>query len=258
MLSRIVVAIDGSDLSREAFDYALALAAPAQLPVLLLHAREYHSPLVSDARRADQDLAHVSELIESCRNMASIRAVDLEVRIVDGPVLDLLAEAPTAGDLLAVGLKGRFKHTGIGSTTKWLLTNAAGPVMVVAGPPLRPVNRLVAVYDGAAASTRAVEVAIELSRSTSWPPTILVVPAHGVTLDAAVERAEQISDGAQVIVHPDDGRPEAVRIEAFADQLGHAMLVVAAYPDSWFHQLFLTNTTAHLLQNLGAPVIVVP
>lgn len=272
MIDRIVVAFDGSDLAREAFAYAAMLAKPASARVLAVHVLEPDPPplMAGDPALVDptpmiehrdrerkEEQAWAEGEFEEMKNLCEDRGVAFDSKIVSGTMLAELTDLASGSDLIAVGKKGRFARSGIGSTTSALIRSASGPVMIVSGP-MRPVNRALAVMDNSSASKRAVQEAREFAQQTGWPLTLLAAAGHGHSLSESLERAQQMAPEAQVIsLSEDEQSDEAKLIEHTAERDAYALLFMGAYAESWLHRLLFGSTTARVLSELGAPVVLV-
>jgi nucleotide-binding universal stress UspA family protein len=266
---RIVVAYDGSVLSREAFAYATMLAEASGARVHGLTVLEREPPprvVVSDSGDelhedvstaptpdAQRDLAR-SALDELERHCAG-RGIEFSSSVRYGGLLESLFGEAGQEDLIAVGMAGRFSDAGFGSTTRSLSLESPCPVLI-AGGPLRPVNRLLAVYDGAEQSRHAVEWSRDTAAQCGWPLSVLAV-AGAVPQDRALDEAEQLAPDAQIL-HPDgDAGTEADQIRGMASRASYALLVIGAYADSKAHQLLFGGTTGRVLKQVDAPVVLV-
>ena len=273
VLKRIIVAYDGSDDAREAFAYALMLAKASGVTIVGLHAME---PGVPPAVLADPmvgydvgpALAMQHEQIEAERAASKEALAELgeecvrrDIRYVErmstGRLIDVLTDEASASDIIAVGRKGRFVRSGFGSSTRALIERSPCPVLIVSGP-MRPLVRLLAVYDSSSESKRAVAFAEDLSTATGWPMSILAAAGHGHTLDEALQRAgENWPDAAIISLSEDEQRNEGRLIEHAASTNGYSLLVMGAYSESWLHKLFFGGATEHVLASVGAPVVLV-
>jgi len=133
----ILVAVDGSDNSISAFDFACAFAeAGTQITVVsvweftpsLFSDESFHFPrAIADARRRfDESMADLS---------GRCRRDDLVVdgRFIQGETREELAAGAAASDLLVVGARGRGAVSAalLGSVSTWLLHHVDVPVVVV-------------------------------------------------------------------------------------------------------------------------------
>ncbi len=276
MLKRIVVAFDGSELSREAFAYSELMAEAGDIDLEIVHLLEPIAPpvvgeplagvdvnpvLVADTAQAERDLveerAWAEQELRSIKQFCESRGRSCATTIEEGRLSHWLTRNTEPRDLIALGAKGRFKRSGFGSSTRALVKSAPCPVMVVACG-LKPVNRILAIYDGTEVSERAGVMARELAGQCGWPLSILAVTSKKLSIDDSLERAQMLSAEAQVISFGAVGASEAEQIEEAADHARHALVVIGAYPDSVFHQLFFGGTTGHVISHVDAPVILVP
>lgn len=274
MPDRVLVAHDGSDLAREAFACALAIASAAGIPILALHVIEatFPAPVLGDPLLAFDPAPLVGESPEERaarlkdrrawaeRTFALLRAecdkasVPFESRIEEGELVRTLQSVAAPGDILAIGKRGRFATAGLGSATRSLVRHASCPVLVV-GAPVRALTRVLAVFDGAQASRKALEVARSVARQTGWPLTVLACAAHGLTLDAAVDEARRLAPEGSTIPFARERDDETALLEQAAANAGLALLVMGAYPDSWLHELLFGSTAPKVLKSIGAPIL---
>jgi nucleotide-binding universal stress UspA family protein len=198
--------------------------------------------------------------VESFEEMAAEcgrRGFDFSSRIVAGFLVQVLSDEANATDLIVVGRKGRFAKSGFGSSTRALIEKSPCAVLVVSGT-MRPLVRALAVYDSSAESKRAVAFAEDLAERAGWPLTILAAKGHGHSLDEALHRAQEMAPEATVIsLSEEEQSDEGQLIEHAASKNGYALLVMGAYADSWLHRLFFGGTTEHVLESVGAPVVLV-
>lgn len=285
MIKRFVVAYDGSTFAREAFAYALMLAKQlgastgSPPPIHAVHVLE---PSIDAALLADPTIitdplmppvllspevlpdepsqrAEAERLLEELDDSCDSAGVPFTQSIQRGALIDTLIGIARPSDVLALGLKGRFRRAGIGSTTRSLVTHSPCPVLVVSGS-LSPINRVLAPYDGTVPSTRATIFARELAKQAAWPLTILAVPRDELSLEEAIEWSQQLAADANVITLSRALGSEAELIERTAGADPYALLVMGAYADGWFKDLFAAGggTTSHVLTHLKAPIILVP
>jgi nucleotide-binding universal stress UspA family protein len=273
MLSRIIVAFDGSEDAREAFANALLIAMATKSKIVGFYALE---PAVAPVAMADPTLGvdlgpaltFDNERIQAERQQAERALSSLEDEcgdkgvkfvpvIAHGRLLDAITEEAGADDLIAVGRKGRFARSGVGSTTRALVAHAPCPVMVVTGA-MRPIQRVMAIYDSGGESKKAVSFAADLAKAAGWPLSILAAAGRGYSLDEARERAAELAPDATVIsLGPDEQQDEAKLVEYAADRAGPSLLVMGAYTHSWVYNLLFGSVTAKVLEKVGGPVVLV-
>ncbi|MFY1632905.1 universal stress protein [Solwaraspora sp. WMMB335] len=136
----VIVGVDGSELSRQAVDYAAAAASLRGVELLAVHTWTHPpsigpgdmQPLVYDvdALQAEED-ALLAESVAGLRQ----RYPDLSVRrlTTQGRATKVLAEESADGQLLVVGARGRGGFAGLllGSVSNALLYQSRCPLVIV-------------------------------------------------------------------------------------------------------------------------------
>ncbi|MBX3358206.1 MAG: universal stress protein [Phycisphaeraceae bacterium] len=286
MITRIIVAYDGSEPSRAAFTSALGLAQGLGTRMLAVHLIE---PTIGAMLAAcpdvgldpmipamplppmimvteESDIREAQAQMEPLAKAAAAAGVAFESKVEQGTVEDWLLRTATVSDLMVVGMKGRFARSGVGSTTRALVTNASCPVMVHRGEGATP-KRLLGVFDGTPRAESAVGLTRSLAAKTGWPTTILAAARGKASLEENVARATALAGTLPVEGLPggsDAGSPgsavhESAAIQEAVSAKGGGYLVAGAYANSVFRDLFLRNPTSELLsaQAAGGPVILV-
>jgi nucleotide-binding universal stress UspA family protein len=281
MIQRIVVAYDGSEQARAAYDAALMLARAAGAGILAVYIDE---PDLAEALAVNPGMAldplappamapplviegegrlpdGLEDEFEALGHECRVAGIAYESRFGRGPLVDWLVREAQPTDMIAVGLKGRFARGGVGSTTRALATQAPCPVLVV-NRQLGPVNRVMTVFDGTGAAEAAVAFSIDLGRRANWPVTVLAMARGKVTLDRAMERAGSLAPDAQVLPLGDDRGSggdvwQAELIERATGKDRYALLVLGAYADSALKDVLLGSTTGHVLSHLGGAAVLV-
>lgn len=137
---RVVVGVDGSDLSTEATGYAFEQASGRGLGLTVLHAWNANvytsgvalSALVEpwDELVAEQDRI-TSQAV--ARWTETYPNVEVHTRVVQGRPVDVLVDASESAELVVVGSRGRggFRGLLLGSVSRSVLHRAPCPVAVV-------------------------------------------------------------------------------------------------------------------------------
>ena len=137
---RVVVGVDGSDVSSPAVDFAFRQAADtgAVLDAVLAWTGPVSTgpgdmlPLVYDAEAlAEENRVTLAESLAG--HMDKYPDVRVRPRVVRGRPASVLAEAARGAELLVVGSRGRggFRGLLLGSVSRAVLHRCAGPVAVV-------------------------------------------------------------------------------------------------------------------------------
>ena len=138
MISSIVVGVDGSAASAAAVRFAVDLAEAVGVGVVAVHAADLVERYRSGAASEQSFESDLREVVERdwCGPLRE-RGVRHSVVVRPEPPVDLLLEvASDAGALLVVGRRGAGlgDAEALGSTSRRLVSEAAGPVVVVGRP----------------------------------------------------------------------------------------------------------------------------
>ena len=115
MFDQILVAHDGSDNARKAFDAAVQLAARlgAQLRMICVEEEIPRHAEVIDELREEKDRAdsYFGQLAEQCRVRAAMHSVDLETVIAPGHAVRVIGDfvQQNSIDLLVIGFTGHSR-----------------------------------------------------------------------------------------------------------------------------------------------------
>ncbi len=137
----VVVGVDGSAGSKEAFHWATAEARLRKSPLRIVHAWTYGyvgAPMAGYAYESDFANAaavRAQELLDELINGASdeIGGIETEREVVEGGAAAALVEAAAPGDLLVVGSRGHGGFAGLllGSVSQQCVHHAPCPVVIV-------------------------------------------------------------------------------------------------------------------------------
>lgn len=138
-LAKILVAVDGSEASMKAADYAIELAAREKSQLLVLHVLDGpYNVSVSSLRNWYTELREQAEKwISDIKEKAEKEGVDVAIEIADHGISTYLSIVDHASkekvDLIIVGSKGRtgLQRLLLGSVAQGVVTYAACPVLVV-------------------------------------------------------------------------------------------------------------------------------
>lgn len=192
-IERIVVAVDFSDCSRRAVDYALAVAhwyngtvtALHVVPPLLLapymESAAYPIPIERRPEALDATRLQLSLFVEQESGDFSVKSI-----VAEGSTVNAILEFAKASqaDLLVIGTHGRsgFQRFMLGSVTESVMRHAPCPVLTV--PPLMPdavparpkvFGRVVCAVDFSPCSLKALDYAASLAEQADANLTVLHV-----------------------------------------------------------------------------------
>jgi len=133
----LLIGTDGTPGGRAAVDegLALALALEASVTFVAVHPRVSSVPAPYYQRRLTEHLAAASATVDAALVEADRLGVDADSEIAEGdPPVELLRLAERHGaDMIVVGSRGLGALAGslLGSVSRWLVTHADVPVLVV-------------------------------------------------------------------------------------------------------------------------------
>ena len=240
---RVLCAVDFSDQSRRALDFAVAMARwhGAQVTALYVHqltvpalaAAPFMAPeLIQPARLTDAERAHLNQALTSF--VAPDRAAGTSVETlveedfdVARTIVDRAAELGASALVLGTHGRSGLQRWLLGSTAEKVLRLAACPVVTV--PPRAAdavpateasLRRILCPIDYSDSSQRALDRAVALAREAKARLTI----AHVVELlpevpdmpmpDASVYRAARMEDGQRRLSSACAGVQAAVDVDA--------------------------------------------
>jgi nucleotide-binding universal stress UspA family protein len=252
MIGRVIVAYDGSALARAAFEHALALAEALKRPMVAVFTLEPVAPppVIADPLVAIDpapipnfpvDFAEQrewgEEALEGLRARAAERGVALTPVLDEGALIDVLVDMANGDDLIALGKKGRFRESGVGSA------------------------RVVTAFDGTSEGKRALVYASDVAYLLRWPLEVIALPCEGLDAAQSVERAEaalpQERGEVRVVASSAEGDCAKAIEHALGEQTEGALVVLGAYGESWLAELLFGSTAPKVLRKVAAPIILV-
>jgi nucleotide-binding universal stress UspA family protein len=272
MLERIIVGYDGSELAREAFAYALTLAQSLNCSIEIIHALEPAPPpvvidpamgfdagpaMASMQEATNEERKWAIDALADLQNKGEALGVTITSRIDHGRLVPLLCDTAGAGDLIAIGHKGRFHAGGVGSSTRSLVEHAPCPVLIVSAQAM-PIVRVVTIFNGSAPSKKAIAFASAIAKDTGWPHEVLATEGPSLSMEESAQRAADLAPDASVVPMCEKKLHEHNTLSEHAIATdGYALVVKGAYAGSKLHDLIFGGTTAKYLKAVAAPVALV-
>jgi nucleotide-binding universal stress UspA family protein len=138
MLKTVLVAFDGSDQSRKAFDFALEVAARFEAKMVVVGVIRLPEPAISVEIDAmlDRGKEHFAEEFQRLGERARHLGVGIDLRVVVGhPAEQIVREAEDVhADLIVMGRRGMTR------ATRWILGSVSQRVMAYAHCPVTVVT----------------------------------------------------------------------------------------------------------------------
>ena len=275
-LSHVLVAVAIDDRDRHVFAYALTLARRHDAQLLLLHAT---SPEVSLNRGATERV----EFLRQLRSLADAAGVEIRVAVQTGPVHEIILLHARARevDLIVLGTIPNERRRGLsGWIAERVLRDAPCPTLVIPQgwePAALDVENILVAVDFAPASRAAIREAVQLSKSSKQPLTLLhVVDAGGSLLHVQSARlathefyrgrGADVLARLQSLIPPGNegtavarvavGPPVAEILRVARDTKATLIVIGAARRNRIGSRLF--GTTGQLLRDANCPVLAVP
>lgn len=135
--ARILVAVDGSDSAKNAFEKAihLALRCNAKLDVIHVVQCELGGDSALIFELMDEIKDNAKQILEQCKNQANKNNVVIDVMLEIGDPARIIVKTAKDGnnDLIIIGNRGMsaFKELLVGSVSLKVMHHANCPVMVV-------------------------------------------------------------------------------------------------------------------------------
>ncbi len=277
----VVIAVDGSEDSARAVEWAVPEARSRQLRLVLVNSVPN---LLGDADALPgRDQERVDRVVQDAKLLAARHpAVDISVQRLEPFGLDVgpsLVEAVRPDDLLVVGARGHGKVTGLvlGSVSQYAARHAPGTVVVVRESHDPTATRTVVGLDQSAGAQRALDWALdravgqggEVVALRTWRGSALHGAANVLPLPEDAEwRQEQEDSRLEADLGPWRDKHPGVRLvpEAVPGHPGHllatssqhaGLLVVGAGGRGPVAATLLGSVTMAVLHHARCPVAVV-
>jgi Universal stress protein UspA and related nucleotide-binding proteins len=287
----IVVAVDGSEASKQAVRWAANTANKRNLPLRLASSYTMPQFLYAEGMVPPQELfddlqTEALEKIEEARTIAHEVAPDIKIghTIAEGSPIDLLLELSEDVTMIVMGSRGLGGLSGMvmGSVSAAVVSHAECPVVVVRQDSAVTENNkygpVVVGVDGSEVSKQATELAFveaeargsELIAVHTWMD--MQVQASLAGLSAAQQQWDEV-EREQTALLEENLAPIAAKhpgvpvkkvitrdrpVRALADAAeGAQLLVVGSHGRGGFKGMLLGSTSRALLQSAPCPMMVV-
>ena len=137
MFSRILVAIDGSESAKKAFEKSIYLAQKCNSKLDLVHVVpcELGGDSATTFELIDELKTKAEKMLEECKIQATKSGVPIEIMVTQGDPSQVIIEIAKTKryDLIIMGTRGKsaFQELLIGSVSQKVMHHASCPVMVV-------------------------------------------------------------------------------------------------------------------------------
>jgi len=282
MFDRLLVPVDGSDVSTAAVDAAVRLADVFGAPLHVVHVLEPEgSRLVGDSIPSEDADRHGQQVTAAAARRADEAGVDVTTAVLDEsePVHRAVLEYAEQQDVdcIVMGTHGR---TGIGrlvlgSVTELLLRESPIPVFTIHEDTVvePPFESILAPTDGSECAAVAATVAVDLAKwSGATLHTVYIVDVGiagtntnvGIIVDSLQEVGERATTGIvdRAVEAAVDGVESAVvhgvpywSILEYAEQEAVDCIVMGTHGRTGFERYFLGSVTERIARLADVPVL---
>jgi nucleotide-binding universal stress UspA family protein len=285
MFKKILVPLDGSQLSQRALEPALALGQQigAELLLVRVPVTDTLSFVVSEAKQrelAQDALAY----LETLRQSNEQSQLNIRTQVLDGDAASAIVDTARAEqtDLIIMSTHGYSGPTRwvLGSVTERVLRSAPCPVLAIRAA--RQPQRVLITLDGSPLAERAIEPGLSIAWSLQAEVTLLRCVPHMATngkldeherglnrqmqADLLIEAREYLrvrSDGADRSARSVALKTE-VRIGSPADSIleyvktyGIDLIVMATHGRTGLKRWVYGSVTAKVLRSVGCSMLVI-
>lgn len=284
MVKQIIVGIDGSKDSFDAFKQSLDIAGKinctlkavfvidirkTQIPIVYAGAaydasfeRIYIPPdpdLRSMYERMAGDIRKFGEnILKRCEEEADKKGIPIMTVIKEGYPAEQLYEESRSGDLLVVGQRGEnapYKKGIVGSTTEDIARVAPRPVLVC--PSYRQkMERVLFAYDRSRTAENALQFYVNTAKNLAKDFVMLVIGDVGEddSLEKEMRYLKKHDIPVRILVR--EGNPIQAVIDV-AEEIDTDIILVGAHGKNKIKDYILGSTTANLLRKSTVPVLIV-
>jgi len=274
MIKNILVALDGSEHSRAAVEYALWLAEKFSGTVFGQHVIDTVSiegtffqdisgslgfePYLDFSVKMREVLEERGKaILEEFRQRCKERGIRCETFLDLGIIPNEICERSKVADLVAVGHRGvneEFSTGLLGGTTESVTRKSPKPVFVSTRK-FKEVEHPLLAYDGSQRASSAMESAAEFCARLKLPLTVLYVPKEEASGEKVLQEAKSYLGpyGIEVRYELGKGYPERKIIEYLVNS-NYDLLFIGAYGHRRIIEMVLGSTTEYVLRNSPCPV----
>jgi len=215
---------------------------------------EYFGQLQQDMEDAGRQI--LAELEDRCRQSGVLCQTDLATGVVDRVIVQ---KAEEGIDMVIMGHRGtRAAWAGflLGSVFESVVRHAKPPVMACLRDP-RPINKLLAAYDGSRNAKDALETAAKLAKDWELPLAVLAVEEPSRVTRAKLEEARQLAAhyGLSADLLWRQGRP-GDEILRTAESEGCDLIVMGVTGHGVLSQALFGSTVDAVVHRSRLPVLI--
>ena len=286
MAKKILIPMDGSSQSFEAFDYGAHFAKKlgagvevlyivdkrkTQIPFIyaggaydIAYERIYIPPdqeLKKFYERLNADLHSFGEnVVDKCKKSAEKIGVEIDAEVREGFPAGEIEESAHGADMIVLGRRGEnsdYKGETIGSTTEEVVRKSPRPVLVCGEEEKKKPEKVLIPYDASRSAENALRFYV--SELVHIAPHVVLLCAEGVEKDISSfeNELEYLSQhGAEVETIEDEDSPINA-IGRIAEENNVDFIIMGSHGRNKIFDYLLGSTTIHVLRKSTVPVLIV-
>lgn len=269
MLRSLLVGLNGSEASRDAYEIALTWAGELKIPVTCLgvidSSRTARIETAEGEGRVQCDTAQLTlerENVGTALKWAANRAYDLDVpsRIIEreGFPAAILGEEAQRHDLLILGrcLARNDLNNGPSDTLVEILSHSPRPIILGCRQIPRSSNVVIA-YDGSVQAARTLQSFVSSGLYYGHPLHLVGVSDNPESMQDILGRAEDYLNAhslhAERHVLPTRGTVADVLLD-FERRISAGLLVIGVYGQPWYKDVIFGSVTKEMLARCQVPM----
>jgi len=278
---KILVAVDGSESSKNAFRQACRIAREDKSWITAITAIPLYQDqfeVLSTKEKVSKRLKEEGEkILSEIKKIADEEDVHIKQTLVEGSPFETIIDAAQEGgyDLIVMGRHGRthFERAFMGSVTAKVIGYFKGRILVVPRNASLGWKNILVATDGSKNSDAAFDEALNYAKS--YEGTLKIVNAVNVTeefqahapglterlineakknLEDVKNRAQQAGINTETFVR--EGEPYKVIVD-LATQLNADTIVMGSHGRTGLTRIFMGSVTARVIGHTPCPVLVV-
>jgi nucleotide-binding universal stress UspA family protein len=282
MIRKILIPTDGSANSLTAQDFGIYISRKLEASLTGLYVIDVNliqGPMLTDIsgsvgmppyegffdaieksldEKAD---AVLKEFQERCQKSG----VKAEVKKAIGKISSIIIEEAQSADLILMAKKGEHFHLKegglLGSVAEAVVRNSGKPVLVTPEKFLE-IESMALAFDGSDSATKALRLALELSKDNIWPLTVVIVTPDAKKADTLSTQVEEMNEketnaplaDCEIIIFTGKEQDEIMK---YINAESVELMVMGAYGHNRLRELFLGSTTSHIIRKSPIPVLLI-
>lgn len=276
-MNKILVCLDGSELSKAVCDYGIYLAKNLDLPLVLLNAVEHsHTTKKLDLsgniglgstqtileeltneemNESKRLIAQGKEILKKYEQYVKDQGIE-DVTTVQrhGTLYETLEELSTDLRIAVIGLKGET-NTSIGSHVEELLRTVNIPILLV-NTQFKPINSILMAYDGSTYAKKAIQTAVENPIFPNTTRYLVNINKDKNIGDQLLLEAKNLLENTNMQIQTNCISGDAVEsLLNFQETNNIDIIAMGAYSHNRFRSALFGSFTTKMLLNVKKPLV---